>query len=75
MSRSCDFCGRSTIFGNSVPRKGKTKKQGGNGEHIVRRTGRTFKANIFKVRAVVEGSKAQVRVCTRCLKAGKVHKV
>ncbi|NIZ40679.1 50S ribosomal protein L28 [Entomospira entomophila] len=74
MSRECDFCGKSTITGNSVPRKGKSKKQGGNGEHVVRRTGRTFKPNLFKVRALVEGRREQVRVCAKCMKAGKVIK-
>ncbi len=74
MSRQCDFCGKATITGNIVPRKGKSKKQGGNGEHVVRRTLRTFKPNIFKVRALMDGKKEQVRVCAKCLKAGKVVK-
>jgi large subunit ribosomal protein L28 len=74
MARECDFCGKSTITGNRVPRKGKSKKQGGNGEHIVRRTGRTFKPNLFKVRALIDGTPTRVRVCTRCMKAGKVVK-
>ncbi|NIZ18699.1 50S ribosomal protein L28 [Entomospira culicis] len=74
MSRECDFCGKATITGNSVPRKGKSKKQGGNGEHVVRRTGRTFKPNLFKVRALVAGRRSQVKVCAKCMKAGKVVK-
>jgi large subunit ribosomal protein L28 len=74
MSRECSFCGKATITGNSVPRKGKSKKQGGNGEHVVRRTARTFRPNLFKVRALVEGKKSQVRVCAKCMKAGKVVK-
>ena len=57
-----------------VPRKGKSKKQGGNGEHIVRRTARTFKANVFRVRTVENGTKKIVRVCAKCMKAGKVQK-
>lgn len=74
MSRVCSFCQKSTIFGNMVPRKGKSKKQGGNGEHIVRRTARTFKANVFRVRTVENGTKKIVRVCAKCMKAGKVQK-
>lgn len=74
MSRECDYCGKSTITGNAVPRKGKSKKQGGNGEHVVRRTGRTFKPNLFKVRALVEGRSSRVRICAKCIKAGKLVK-
>lgn len=57
-----------------VPRKGKSKKQGGNGEHIVRRTGRAFKPNVFRVRAVENGTNKIVRICAKCLKAGKIQK-
>lgn len=74
MARECDFCGKATITGNRVPRKGKSKKQGGNGEHVVRRTQRTFRPNLFKVRALLEGRQTKVRVCAKCIKAGKVVK-
>lgn len=74
MSRECDFCGKATVTGNSVPRKGKSKKQGGNGEHVVHRTLRVFKPNVFKVRALVNGKREHVKVCAKCLKAGKVVK-
>lgn len=72
MARECEYCGKSTVAGNRVPRKGKSKKQGGNGEHIVARTGRTFKANIFKMRATVNGVPCRVKVCARCIKSGKI---
>ncbi|MCL2519796.1 MAG: 50S ribosomal protein L28 [Spirochaetaceae bacterium] len=75
MARECNYCGKGTITGNMVPRKGKTKKQGGNGEHIVRRTGRTFEPNLFKVRTLIGGVPQRVKVCSRCLKAGKVVKL
>ncbi len=75
MARKCEICGKGTIAGNSAPRKGLPKKKGGAGQHIIKRTKRTFKPNIVKVQATVAGSTKQVKVCTKCLKAGKVEQL
>ncbi len=75
MARKCEICGKGTIAGNSVPRKGLPKKKGGAGQHIGVKSKRTFKPNIVKVQATVAGSTKSVKVCTRCLKAGKVEKL
>ncbi len=74
MSRKCEICGKGTIAGNSVPRKGLPKKKGGAGQHIGVKSKRTFKPNIVKVKALFGGNRKAVKVCTRCLKAGKVDK-
>jgi large subunit ribosomal protein L28 len=50
------------------------KKKGGVGLNITGRSKRTFKPNIQKVRAVVDGVPTRVRLCMRCLKSGKVRK-
>ena len=34
MARRCDICGKGTISGNVVTRKGQPKKKGGVGQHI-----------------------------------------
>jgi len=70
MSRKCEICGKGTISGNSVPRKGLPKKKGGAGQHIGVKTKRSFKPNLVKVG--ISGGGRQMKVCTRCLKAGKV---
>ncbi|MGL1893585.1 MAG: 50S ribosomal protein L28 [Spirochaetaceae bacterium] len=75
MARKCEICGKGTIAGNSVPRKGLPKKKGGAGQHIGVKSKRTFKPNIVKVQATIAGSTKSVKVCTRCLKAGKVEKL
>ncbi len=75
MSRKCEFCGKGTVAGHSVPRKGLPKKKGGAGQHIGVKSKRTFKPNIVKVKALIEGTPKSVKICTRCLKAGKVTKV
>ncbi len=33
---------------------------------------RTWKANVRRVKAVVDGTPCHVNVCTRCLRSGKV---
>jgi len=55
----CDFCGKSVAFGIKV-------------SHSHRRSNRTFKPNICRVKAVVAGSPRRVYACTRCLRSGKV---
>lgn len=75
MARKCDICGKGTVYGQSVPRKGQPKKKGGAGQHIGVTTKRTFKANIVTVKASVAGALKTMRICTRCLRAGKIQKV
>ena len=55
----CDFCGKGVSFGHKV-------------SHSVRRTNRTFKPNIRRIKAVVSGSPKTVSVCARCLKSKSV---
>lgn len=75
MARKCEICGKGTVAGHSVPRKGLPKKKGGAGQHIGVKSKRTFKPNIVKVKTVLSGTSKSVKVCTRCLKAGKVEKL
>ncbi len=74
MSRKCDICGKGTIAGNSVPRKGLPKKKGGAGQHIGVKSKRVFKPNLVKIKAIVDGSPKSMKICTRCLKSNKVQK-
>lgn len=74
MSRKCDVCGRGPSVGNNVVRRGKPKKDGGIGLNVTGESKRRFMANIQKVRVLDNGSVRRMKVCTRCLKAGKVVK-
>jgi large subunit ribosomal protein L28 len=74
MSRQCQYCGRKTGFGNRYARRGLAKAKGGVGRRITGKRHRTWKANIQTVRAVVGGNAKRVRVCTRCLRKGRVQK-
>ncbi|MDD6312623.1 MAG: 50S ribosomal protein L28 [Firmicutes bacterium] len=55
----CDICGKSLKFGMQVSHS-----------HI--RTSRTWKPNIRKVKAVINGAPKRVHVCSSCLRSGKV---
>ena len=55
----CEICGKDVAFGIKV-------------SHSHRRSNRTWKPNIKRVRAVVNGSNKRIYACTRCLRSGKV---
>jgi len=74
MSRVCEYCGKKTVFGNRVARRGLAKAKGGVGIKTTGVTRRKFKPNVQKVRAFVAGSTVRVRVCTRCIKSGVIKK-
>jgi large subunit ribosomal protein L28 len=61
MSLRCDICGKANSAGSNV-------------SHSMRHTKRVFKPNIQRVRALVDGKVKRIRVCTRCLRSGKVVK-
>jgi len=61
MAFKCDLCGKAPLVGNQV-------------SHANNKTKKRTLPNLQRVRAMVDGSHKHLRVCTRCLKAGKVTK-
>ena len=61
MSFRCDVCGKGKTVGMKISYS-----------HI--RTKRTWKPNLQPVRANVGGQSVKLRVCTRCLRSGKVQR-
>jgi len=55
----CQFCEKEMVFGIKV-------------SHSHRRSNRTWKPNVKRVKAIVNGAPEHVYVCTRCLRSGKV---
>ena len=74
MARVCEFCNKRTEVGNSITRRGLAKAKGGVGRRVTGKTKRTFRPNIQRVRAKMNGTVRRVKICTRCLKAGKIKK-
>jgi len=75
MSRVCDVCGKGPLAGHSIARRGKSRKKGGARSRVVKRTKRKQLPNLQTVRAIVDGRPCKLRVCTKCLKAGKVMRM
>ena len=61
MSKECEICGKSAAFGRNV-------------SHAHNVTARRFNPNLQRVRALINGAVRRVRVCTRCVRSGKVTK-
>lgn len=74
MPRVCHFTGRKTRIGRQITTRGKAKYLGGVGTKVTGITPRKFKANIQKVRAVVDGRVVRIKVSTKAIKSGLVVK-
>ena len=61
MANVCAICAKGVATGYQVSHS-----------HI--RNKRTWKPNLQRVRAVVNGTPARIKVCTRCLRSGKVQR-
>ena len=75
MPRVCAVCGKGVHSGGSYARRGLAKAKGGVGRKITGHTKRVFAPNLVTVKAKIKGSVKRVRVCAKCLRAGKVEKV
>lgn len=74
MAWVCRICGKKPSTGNTIIRRGLAKKKGGVGKKITGITKRRFKPNLQYVRAMIDGKSKRIRVCTRCISAGKIEK-
>jgi len=61
VSRVCEICKKAPMSGNNV-------------SHSERKTRRKWNVNLQNVKAEVPGRRKKIKVCTRCLKSGKVMK-
>jgi large subunit ribosomal protein L28 len=72
--RRCSICGKGPLRGEQITRRGLAKAKGGVGRKITGRSKRSFKPNLQKVQALIAGEVRRIKVCTACLRAGKVQK-
>ena len=61
MAYKCEICEKGPAAGKSI-------------SHSRRATNRRFLPNLQKVRANLSGTVRRIKVCTNCLKSGKVTK-
>lgn len=74
MGQKCDICGKTPVMGNSVKQRGKPKYLGGNGRKTTGISRRKFRPNLQRIRIQEDGQTVRRRVCTQCLRTGKVQK-
>ncbi|MFM7480207.1 MAG: 50S ribosomal protein L28 [Planctomycetota bacterium] len=74
MPRRCHFTGARTTSGNRMTRRGKAKYLGGVGIKTTSVTKRTFKPNLQRVKAVVDGRPVRILASTRAIRSGLVVK-
>jgi large subunit ribosomal protein L28 len=61
MAQVCDVCGKGPQFGNNI-------------SHAHNVTRRRWNVNLQAVKALVNGAPKRIRVCTSCIKSGKIAK-
>ena len=61
MAQVCEICGKGPQFGNNI-------------SHAHNVTKRRWNVNLRPVHAKVKGGSKRIRVCTSCLRSGKVQK-
>lgn len=61
MSRSCDICGKSPMYGNKVSK-------------TYNHTHRTWRPNLHKVKTVFNGRTLTINCCARCLRSDWIEK-
>jgi large subunit ribosomal protein L28 len=61
MSKVCEICGKGPVVGNNV-------------SHAHNKTKRRWYPNLQTVKVSVNGQTKKLKVCTRCLRSGLVHK-
>jgi large subunit ribosomal protein L28 len=61
MPRQCYICEKAPVFGHTI-------------SHAHNVQSRKFNPNLQSVRILEKGAVKRVRVCTRCLRSGRVQK-
>ena len=61
MAQKCELCGKGPQFGNNI-------------SHAHNTTRRRWNPNLQAVRAKTDGGSKRIRVCTTCIKTGKIVK-
>ena len=61
MAQKCEVCGKGPQFGNNV-------------SHANNKTRRRWNVNLHPVKAKTEQGNKKMRVCSSCLRGGKVTK-
>lgn len=74
MSKVCEICGKRPVAGKTIKRRGMAKKEGGVGRKITGISIRRFLPNLQKIKVNMNGVIKTIKVCTACIRSGKITK-
>ena len=61
MAQKCEICGKGPHFGNVISHANNTRR-------------RRWNPNLQRVRVAIDGVRKHVRVCTSCIRSGRIKK-
>ena len=61
MAKVCDICQKGKLSGHNF-------------SHSNRKSNRFWQPNLKKVKAIIDGSHKTIKVCTKCIRSGKVRR-
>jgi large subunit ribosomal protein L28 len=61
MAMKCKICGKGPSFGNVISHANNTRR-------------RRWNPNLQRVHALINGARKQIRVCTSCIRSGRITK-
>ena len=61
MAQKCELCGKAPSYGNVISHANNTRR-------------RRWNPNLRRVRTLIGGARKHIRVCTACIRAGRVTK-
>ena len=61
MAQRCEICGKGPTYGNVISHANNTRR-------------RRWNPNLRRVKAIIDGVRKHVRVCTSCIRSGRVKK-
>lgn len=62
MAQRCEICGKKPLTGNQI-------------SHAHNVTSRRWNLNLRRIRVRVKGGQKRLRVCTACIRSGRIVKV
>ncbi len=75
MARVCVVCGKKPVAGRQIKRHGLAKAKGGVGIKITGISKVRFLPNLQNIKIIWKGVRKTQKVCTNCIKSGRVVKV